>query len=69
MAKFAIAYVSEFTRFMNDYLEQHPEVVADQHKGRAMYWDKHVDLDELKRASSSEVPVDSYYYFGNLWPR
>jgi hypothetical protein len=28
------AYVSEFALFMNRYLEQHPEVVEDQRRGR-----------------------------------
>lgn len=69
MAKYDTEYVSEFARFMNDYLKDHPEVVADQHIGRAIYWDKHVDLDELERAEHDAVPVDSYYYFGNPWPR
>lgn len=69
MGKHLTGYVSEFASFMDDYLKHHPEVVADQHVGRAIYWDKHVDLDELKRAEQDAVPVDSYYYFGNPWPR
>jgi hypothetical protein len=32
-------YESDHTRFMREYLEQHPEEVASQRKGRAIWWD------------------------------
>lgn len=63
MARQLTEYVSEFAMFMDAYLKEHPEVVADQHVGRAIYWDKHVDLAELERAEKDSVPVDGYYYF------
>ena len=31
-------YVSEFARFMDSYLQGHPEVVEDQHAGFDIYW-------------------------------
>jgi Protein of unknown function (DUF3460) len=34
-------YESDLTKFMRQYLEQHPEEVASQKKGRAVWWDKH----------------------------
>ena len=33
-------YESELTKFMRDYLAQHPEEVESQKKGRAVWWDK-----------------------------
>lgn len=33
-------YESEHTRFMRRYLEEHPEEVASQKEGRAIWWDK-----------------------------
>jgi hypothetical protein len=33
-------YESEFTRFMRRYLEEHPEEIESQKKGRAIWWDK-----------------------------
>jgi len=33
-------YESDLTRFMRQYLEQHPEEAASQRKGRAVWWDK-----------------------------
>ena len=34
------AYESDLTRFMRGYLEQHPEEIESQKKGRAVWWDK-----------------------------
>lgn len=65
MVKHQIGYVSEFTQFMNEFVAEHPEIVADQYRGRSMYWDKHVDMAEQEEAAQDSVPVDSYYYFGN----
>lgn len=65
MAKYDVEYVSEFERFMNDYLKQHPEVVVDQYRGRDIYWDKSVDFEAMKQAAEDSVPIDGgYYYFG-----
>jgi hypothetical protein len=35
-----MAYESDLTKFMRDYLKQHPEEVASQKEGRAIWWDK-----------------------------
>ena len=32
-------YESEHTKFIREYLEKHPEEVASQKKGRAVWWD------------------------------
>ena len=37
-------YESDLTKFMRQFLEQHPEEIDSQKKGRAVWWDK--DLDE-----------------------
>jgi hypothetical protein len=65
----ATGFVSDFTRFIDGFLEEHPEVVADQRAGRAIYWDRPVDLKQLEAERRDTVPTDSYYYFGNPWPR
>jgi Protein of unknown function (DUF3460) len=36
-------YESDLTKFMRQYLEQHPEEIASQKKGRAVWWDKNPD--------------------------
>jgi hypothetical protein len=33
-------YESDLTKFMRDYLRQHPEEVESQKEGRAAWWDK-----------------------------
>ena len=33
-------YESDLTKFMREYLEKHPEEMASQKEGRAIWWDK-----------------------------
>ena len=33
-------YESDLTKFMRDFLTDHPEEVESQRKGRAIWWDK-----------------------------
>jgi len=33
-------YESDLTKFMRQFLEEHPEEVESQRKGRAVWWDK-----------------------------
>jgi hypothetical protein len=33
-------YESDITKFIRNFLEQHPEEIASQRKGRAVWWDK-----------------------------
>lgn len=60
-------YVSEFTDFIDHYLVDHPEVVADQHDGRLLYWDKRVDLGEQAKAERDSVPDDGYGFYVSAW--
>ncbi len=55
-------YESEHTKFMRDWLKQHPEQIEEQKKGRALWWDKPQDLAALKCAEESLVPPKAYYY-------
>ena len=57
------AYVSEFTRFMDDYMTTHPEERKTQREGWNIFWDKRVDLEEQHEHEASEVPTPAYYYF------
>jgi hypothetical protein len=36
-------YESELTKFMREFLKQHPEEIESQRKGRAIWWDKRPD--------------------------
>jgi len=62
-------YVSEFTVFMNRYLEDHPEAVKEQHRGWRIYWDHKIDLAEQERALKDSVPDDGYGFHSSAWHR
>ncbi|WP_043649188.1 DUF3460 family protein [Chitinilyticum litopenaei] len=56
-------YVSEFTQFMQSYLQQNPDVAAGQVEGRGLLWDKApIDLDERARNNASRVEQKPYPY-------
>lgn len=55
-------YVSEFGQYIDKFLVDHPEVIADQRKGWDIFWDHNVDLEELKKAADDSAPATGYYY-------
>jgi hypothetical protein len=60
------AYESEYTCFMRQWLAQHPEALAEQQSGRALWWDKPPrDADAVRRDEESRVPRKAYYYDAN----
>ena len=58
-------YESEHTRFMREWMKQHPEQIQEQQRGRALWWDKPQDLETLRRNAVSQVPQTPYYYDGD----
>ena len=56
-------YESDTTKFIRELLEKQPELIEDQKNARAMWWDKTLDLKELKRKRESEVERTSYVYY------
>lgn len=49
-------YVSEYTKFMDKFLQENPEVAKGQVEGRALLWDKEpINLDERARNEESRV--------------
>jgi len=58
-----MSYESEHTRFMREWLQQHPDEFAVQLSGRALWWDRGArDLDEQARLAAALVPQKPYYY-------
>lgn len=55
-------YVSEFGRFIDGYLQEHPEVQASQRKGWRIWWERPCNFDELKRSGNDSVPEPPYHY-------
>ena len=59
-------YESEHTKFMREMLARHPEWAEDQLVGRALLWDRKVDLAEQKPPRESSEPNRSYPYDVNF---
>lgn len=59
MAKY---YESDLTIMMRDLLKEKPQILEEQKKGRAIWWDQKQDLDTLKRARESRVRQQPYVY-------
>lgn len=59
------AYESDFTRFMREFLNQHPEEIQEQRRGRALWWDKPQQVEEQKAYREARVPQKPYYYQSN----
>jgi Protein of unknown function (DUF3460) len=56
-------YVSEHTTFIRDLLARKPEIVDEQKRGRAIWWDKTPrELAEVRRMDTDRVPQPPYVY-------
>ena len=56
-------YVSEFAQFMDGYRREHPEVVQDQLRARALFWDKApLDEEEQRSFEAASVKQKAYPY-------
>lgn len=56
------AYVSEFTKFINGWLDEHPDACEEQKKGRALWWDKPQDPAVQAANRDSRVAQKPYPY-------
>ena len=64
-------YESDITKFMRKYLEEHPEEIESQRKGRSIWWDKRPDerspapsMRYAPRAGGNEA---TFKYGGYEW--
>ena len=56
-------YESEHTKFMREWLQKHPEEIAEAREGRALWWDKgRRNLDTKRHDLQTRVPQKAYYY-------
>lgn len=56
-------YESDVTRFLRDLLEKNPQLAEEQRLNRATWWDRKLDLAEIKCREESEAPKAPYAYF------
>jgi len=59
MAKY---YESDITKMLQDLLIKKPHIAEEQRKGRALWWDKNPDADNLRRTEDSRVRQQAYVY-------
>lgn len=55
-------YESEFTKFMRQWMDKHPEQVEEQRKGRKLWWDKPQDLATRRAYQAITVAQKAYPY-------
>ena len=58
-------YTSDATQFIEQLKAERPGLEARQRAGRALLWDKNVDLDALGVARKDRVPQKPYVYQSN----
>ena len=59
-------YESDLTKFMREFMQQHPEEAESQRKGRAIWWDKTANdrspvppMQHAPRAGGNEHTFDA----------
>jgi hypothetical protein len=60
--KIKTGYESDATRMIRDLLAAKPEIADQQKNGRALWWDRRLDLDRLRRERESNVAQKGYVY-------
>lgn len=56
-------YVSDYEKFMGQFLDEHPAVIKNQRDGWHIFWDRNIDPEDYKIAYRDSVPVKAYPYF------
>lgn len=62
-------YESEFTKFIREFKDKHPQVAELQRKNRATWWDKPQDLETQRERAQATVAQPAYVYFPLPQPR
>jgi hypothetical protein len=57
-----MTYESDVSKFIKDMKSKQPELERKQREGRAIFWDKPQDLDELRRQQAAHVSQQAYVY-------
>lgn len=60
--KIKSGYESDATRLIRDLLHERPQLADEQAKGRALWWDRKLDLDQQARVQASRVRQKGYVY-------
>ncbi|HSD43869.1 MAG TPA: DUF3460 family protein [Burkholderiales bacterium] len=60
--KIKAGYESDATRLIRDLLREKPQLLDEQARGRSLWWDRKLDLDQQRRVQESRVPQKGYVY-------
>ncbi len=55
-------YKSDVTSFIEEMKAKRPTLEAEQRQGRALLWDKRIDLDAQAARAEASVPQQAYVY-------
>jgi hypothetical protein len=55
-------YESDLTRFIRELKSKQPDLERRQREGRAIWWDKDLDPEQLKRWQESKIAQKPYVY-------
>jgi len=55
-------YESDLTRFIRELKSKQPDLERKQREGRAIWWDKDLDPEQLRRWKKSKVQQKPYVY-------
>jgi hypothetical protein len=55
-------YKSDVTQFLEDLKAKKPNLEEEQRTGRAIFWDKRIDLDAQEEWREARVPQQPYVY-------
>ena len=55
-------YESDLTRFIRELKGKQPDLERKQREGRAIWWDKERDAEQIERWQESKVPQKPYVY-------
>ena len=55
-------YESDITKMIRSLIQDKPQIVDEQKKGRALWWDKPSDTDTKRRLKESGVAMQPYVY-------
>jgi hypothetical protein len=55
-------YESDLTHFIRELKRRQPDLERRQREGRAIWWDKDLDPEQLKRWQESKIAQKPYVY-------
>ena len=55
-------YESDAAKLLSELMHQQPQIAEEKNKGLALWWDRTLDADQLKRVRESEVRQQAYVY-------